>query len=277
MKTWNVDLVHAHEARSHALAMIALIGRKEIPLIVTRRVAFTPKSVRLKYGERVTRFIAISRAVRDAMVGAGVDTSRIDVVHSGIARQSETIRPRDWRSELGWPPDSVLCGVVGAMTGEKGIESLAAIVKSLPPSARKRTRIVLLGGSARGDTEIEGVPTHHAGFVTDIEQGIAGLDILWHPSRSEGLGTSVIDAMALGVPPIAFNVGGIPEVIEDGVSGKLVTAGDAGHFGLAAAELIENPALRAKLATAARQRAKTFDAGEMTKQTEAVYNDVLSG
>ncbi|HKY98152.1 MAG TPA: glycosyltransferase family 4 protein, partial [Gemmatimonadaceae bacterium] len=54
MRAWNVDLVHAHDARSHALAMIALLGRTRMPLIVTRRVAFTPRSARLKYGPRVT-------------------------------------------------------------------------------------------------------------------------------------------------------------------------------------------------------------------------------
>src|SRR5690242_21351221 len=82
MRAWNVDLVHAHDARSHALAMIALLGRTRMPLIVTRRVAFTPRSARLKYGPRVTRFIAISNAVRDAMAEGGIDASRISVVRS---------------------------------------------------------------------------------------------------------------------------------------------------------------------------------------------------
>ena len=61
-----------------------------------------------------------------------------------------------------------------------------------------------------------------AGFVEDIIPAVAGLDVLWHPSRAEGLGTSVIDAMALGVPPIAFAVGGITEVVEHEFSGLLV-------------------------------------------------------
>ena len=62
------DIVHAHDARSHAIARVSLIGMKSPPLVVTRRVPFVPKAARLKYGNRVTRFIAVSVAVHDAMV-----------------------------------------------------------------------------------------------------------------------------------------------------------------------------------------------------------------
>jgi glycosyltransferase involved in cell wall biosynthesis len=83
--------------------------------------------------------------------------------------------------------------------------------------------------------------------------------------------------MSLGVPPLAFAVGGLPEVIENGVSGILVGPGDTEAFARAAAELIEDPDLRARLGSNAVSRAQTFDAVEMTKGTEAVYNGVLSG
>src|SRR5690606_7601482 len=93
---------------------------RSTPLIVTRRVTFPPKSLRLKYGSRVTQFIAISGAVKRAMVDAGIAEDRVEVVHSGVPTPTIT-RPRDWRTELGWPTDSVVVGVVGAMTAEKGV------------------------------------------------------------------------------------------------------------------------------------------------------------
>ena len=257
--------------------MIALIGRNDIPLVVTRRVPFPPRSVRLKYGPRVTRFIAISNAVRDAMVEGGVDESRIDVVHSGIASRTHAVEPRDWRKEFGWPADSVICGVVGAMTAEKGVDTLAAIGTALSSDMRSRVRVILLGGSSTGTQEIGGLIVHSAGFVHDIDPAVAGLDMLWHPSKAEGLGTSIIDAMSLGVPPIAFRVGGIPEVIEHEQSGLLVPAGDARAFAAAAARIAQDPDFRKRLSEAARVRAKTFDAAAMTKGTEAVYQAVLSG
>ncbi len=270
-------MVHAHDARSHALAMIALVGRREIPLIVSRRVPFQPKAVRLKYGERVTRFIAISNAVKNAMMAAGIDPDRISVVHSGVAPRIKPVTPRDWRGELGWSAETVVCGVVGAMTAEKGIDSLAAIGRALPAHVRDRTRLILIGGAKAESSSLGGIITHSPGFIDDVDPAVVGLDILWHPSKAEGLGTAVIDAMALGVPPIAFSVGGIPEVIEDGVSGRLVPPGDNETFATSAASLIEDADLRARLAAGAKLRAKTFDAAEMTKQTEAVYHEVLSG
>lgn len=277
MRAWGVDLVHAHDARSHALAMIALLGRNEMPLVVTRRVPFPPRSVRLKYGSRVTRFIAISGAVRDVMVEGGIDRSRISVVHSGIAIRSGKVEPRDWRRELGWESDSVISGIVGAMTPEKGVDLLQAIGTAIPSSAQKKVRVVLLGGTVGAIHEAGGLVVHSAGFVSDIDPAMKGLDVLWHPSRAEGLGTSVIDAMSLGVPPVAFATGGLPEVIEDGVSGILIPPGDVGAFATAAARMIDDPELRARLGAGAIDRAKTFDAAAMTKGTEAVYDEVLSG
>jgi glycosyltransferase involved in cell wall biosynthesis len=106
---------------------------------------------------------------------------------------------------------------------------------------------------------------------------MAGLDVLWHPSRSEGLGTAVIDAMALGVPPIAFAVGGLPEVIEDGKSGLLIPPGDVAGFVRAAAALVSDDGLRAMLAEGARLRAAEFDARRMIDRTAEVYNRVIAG
>ena len=277
MRAWNVDLVHAHDARSHALAMIALLGSTRVPLVVTRRVAFTPRSARLKYGPRVARFIAISNAVRRAMSEGGIDASRISVVHSGITNRTQQVAPRDWRRELGWPQDSIVAGIVGAMTGEKGLDQMGEISQHLDASARAALRVVLLGGEKTIDTRAGGLQVHDAGFVEAIDEAIAGLDILLHPSRSEGLGTSIIDAMSLGVPPVAFAVGGIPEVIEHERSGILVPPGDVGTFAAWVSRLTTDSGLRRRLGDAAKTRAKTFDASRMTKETEAVYQEVLSG
>ncbi len=272
LRTWNADLVHAHDARAHAIALAALLGRRELPLVVTRRVPFVPRG-RLKYGRRVARFIAISSAVRDALVAGGVDASRIDLVYSGVPQPS-VARARDWRRECRWPADSIVCGIVGAMTAEKGVETLERIGARLPTPTRERIRLVLLGGQAAGSQPIGGMDAFRAGFVDEIHAAMAGLDILLHPSSAEGLGTAVIDAMALGVPPIAFRVGGLPELIEDGVSGVLVAAGDISAFADATSRLVLDPALRASLAAAGPRRAAEFGVDRMVGGTQAVYDSV---
>jgi len=275
-REWGANIVHAHDARSHSIARFALLGRRKTRLIVTRRVAFPPKQVRLKYRYGVDAFIAISHAVKAVMVKAGIPANRINVVHSGIP-SPQVKRPRNWRRERGWPTNTVVCGIVGAMTQEKGLDMISGIARRLPGEVFRRTRLVLLGGKGKGGTSVAGVEGFDAGFVEEIHDAVAGLDVLWHPSRSEGLGTSVIDAMALGVPPIAFAVGGLPEVIEDGKSGILVPAGDVSAFMRAAAELITNEPLRARLGEGAKARAREFDSKRMIERTAEVYDRLLAG
>jgi glycosyltransferase involved in cell wall biosynthesis len=273
VRTWRPDIVHAHDARAHAIALLALSGGLA-PLVVTRRVTFSLKSVRFKYGPRVARFIAISHAVQRAMVESGVDASRIDVVHSGVPTPVVTA-PRDWRAERGWDAASLVVGVVGAMTSEKGIDAAAAIARALPPNQARRTKLVFLGGDATGAVQFGLVEGYRAGFVTDIYNAMAGLDLLWHPAISEGLGTSVIDALALGVPPIAFAVGGIPEIVEHGVQGMLAPPGDISAFAQAHGLALDE-SVRSRLALAGPPRAALFSVDAMTEKTERVYQTVLT-
>jgi len=274
LRTWNADVIHAHDARAHAIALAALLGRRQLPLIVTRRVAFIPRG-RLKYGRRVARFIAISGAVRDALIAGGVDANRIDLVYSGVPQPSVPA-PRDWRIECRWPADSVVCGIVGAMTAEKGVSTLTEIGARLPGDIRARMRLVLLGGQAAGAQSVGGITAFRAGFVDEIHAAMAGLDILLHPSSAEGLGTAVIDAMSLGVPPIAFRVGGLPELIEDQRSGMLVPAGDVAAFAAATERLVQDAAFRRQLASGGPARASEFSVDRMIRGTQAVYDSVMA-
>jgi glycosyltransferase involved in cell wall biosynthesis len=274
VRAWRPDVVHAHDARAHAIALAALLGSR-VPLVVTRRVAFTPKSVRFKYGRRVARFIAISQAVRDAMVRGGVDPRRIDVVFSGVPAPA-IVQRRDWRAECDWPADSVLCGVVGAMTAEKGIDLLAEVATRLPEAARAKARLVLLGGQSSGRCNIGGIDAYRAGFVDEIHAAMAGLDVLLHPSSAEGLGTAVIDAMALGVPPVAFAVGGLVELVQHERNGLLVRIGDLAGFADSAARLISDERLRRRLGNGGPVRAAEFDVDSMVEGTEHSYTSVLA-
>jgi glycosyltransferase involved in cell wall biosynthesis len=274
LRTWNADVVHAHDARAHAIALASLLGRRELPLIVTRRVVFAPRG-RVKYGRRVARFIAISGAVRDALVAGGVDPARIDLVYSGVPSPVVT-RPRNWRDECRWPSDAVVCGIVGAMTAEKGVETLQRIGDALPADVRERIRLVLLGGRSAGSQSIGGMAVFRAGFVDEIHAAMAGLDILLHPSSAEGLGTAVIDAMALGVTPIAFRVGGLPELIEHEQSGLLVAPGDTAAFAAATARLVRDARIRAALAAAGPGRAAQFSVDRMVRGTQRVYDAILT-
>lgn len=272
VRTWNPHFVHAHDARSHAIALMALAGSKT-PLIVTRRVTFRPKSIKLKYGPRVNQFIAISEAVKKAMIEAGIARNRIEVVHSGIPMPVVT-EPRNWRTELGWNDEATIVGIVGAMTAEKGIEQIYRIAESLSPAAAQRTKFVFLGGARVGFEDIAGIQAYHAGFVTGIYDAMAGLDMLWHPSLEEGLGTSLLDALALGLPPIAFSVGVIPEIITHDVHGLLCSPGDIRAFARHHEHLLD-PQVRQTFASQGPPRASMFSVENLTLKTLKVYHKVI--
>ena len=273
IRAWHPDIVHAHDARAHAIALIALAG-DTTPLVVTRRVTFPLKSVRVKYGLRVTRFIAISNAVKSAMARSGVDAQRIDVVHSGVPIPVVST-PRDWRKELGLSRNVVIVGVVGAMTAEKGTELLRHIGSRLTEDAIERTRVVLLGGSSRGAIRLGPLRGHQAGFVTEVHNAMAGLDLLWHPAIEEGLGTVLIDSLALKVPPIAFDIGGVGEIVENGKTGLLVPSGDVKAFASAHESLLDAE-IRERLGSAGPSRAALFSVEAMTEGVERVYQRILT-
>jgi len=91
-------------------------------------------------------------------------------------------------------------------------------------------------------------------------------------SRLEGLGTSLLDAMCFGVPVVATAAGGIVEAVDDGVTGRLVPVGDAAALAAALVELLRDPAGRARMGEAARQRFRAlFTAGRMVEETLRVY------
>jgi len=272
--TWRPDLVHAHDSRGHSLALAALLGRRgRIPLIVTRRSAAKPRGP-LRYGPRVARFIASSAAVRDGLVLGGVNADRITVAYPGVSARPPEL-PRDWRAECGWTPETVVAGIVGPLAAEGARRQLDDLAGALPHDVAARLGIVVLGGHAHGRDSVAGVPTFRAGYVHDVPHALAGLDLLLHPGGPEGNGTSVIEAMALGVPSVAFEAGGLGEVIIDGVSGTLVPAGDLRAFAARMAALATDAKARRALAAACPERARAFESGVMVDTILAAYRDVL--
>lgn len=270
---WRPTLVHAHDPRSHALAIAALLGRRtQVPLVVTRRLAIPPRGG-FKHGTRVARFIAITEAVRDALRAGGIADDRITLVHPGVEPPALS-RVRDWRAECGWPADTIVVGVVGPRTELTHRAELTRLVAAMSPATRARVALVLLGGAATGRGEVAGVPAYGAGFVHDVPAALAGLDLLLHPGGAEGLGTALVEGMALQVPAIAFAAGGVGEIIAPGVSGLLVPPADESAFAQAVDLLVAEPDRRRALGAAGPAQAREFSAARMLEQTLAIYAEV---
>src|SRR5690606_13164565 len=216
----------------------------------------------LKYRHGVDLFVTVSEAIRRVLEQDGVDPARITCVHSGIDLARITDAPdrrEELRRELGVPPDHALVANVAHMADHKGqrylIEAMPAIL-----AARPRTVVAIIGdGELRGDLEALaarlGVTAQLRlpGFRSDVPSLLKALDVFVMPSHMEGLGTSVLDAMAAGVPVVGTRAGGMPESIEDGVTGLLCDVRDPAGIAAAVLRLLDDPALGARLAEAARR------------------------
>jgi glycosyltransferase involved in cell wall biosynthesis len=124
--------------------------------------------------------------------------------------------------------------------------------------------------------EIAGIPAYRAGFVHDVPAALAGLELLLHPGGAEGLGTALVEGMALHVPAVAFAAGGVGEIIAHESSGLLVPPGDIAGFAEAVARVVADPTRRQALGEGGPAQAARFSAARMVAGTFAVYRGVTA-
>jgi glycosyltransferase involved in cell wall biosynthesis len=282
---WRPDIVHAHTGHAVGLGALATIGTR-IPMIVTRRVDFHLRrsvGTRWKY-RQASAIIAVSQAVANVLVVDGIDPRKIVVVPDGtdIYRRLEPASPQTLAS-LGIPAGAPLVVQVAQLVPHKDpLNFVRAIAE-----ARRRVPSVqglLVGdGPLRHDIEraIQDLALtdsfHLAGYREDADALLAASSVVVLSSREEGLGSVLLDALLLGKAIAATRAGGIPDVIEHGVTGLLASIAAPSDLGDHIASLLLDRALATRLQNAARERAKEFSVDRMTDRTLAVYERVLSG
>jgi glycosyltransferase involved in cell wall biosynthesis len=276
------EVLHWHAARAHALGALASLLDPAPARVLSRRVVFpvrrTPGS-RLLYALPVDRIAAISRAVREALIGSGVDPARIDVVPSGIdppAPPDPALRA-GLRKSLGAGEEDVVLLSVSALAPGKGHRDLLRALVRVPGH-----RLWLAGdGPLRApltrECESLGLTprVQFLGFRTDIFPLLHAADLFALATESEGLGSSILEAMAAGLPVVATRVGGVPEIVEEGKTGVLVPAADPDALGEALARIAPDRVLRERMGGCGRQRAQLFSAGRMAESIEGVYRQAL--
>jgi glycosyltransferase involved in cell wall biosynthesis len=287
IKQLQPDVVHAHDPHGVAMAALALSMSTQLakpPLVAARRVDFHLKGnalSRWKY-RQVDCFICASDAVRRMLVADGVPAARTVTVHEGIdLGRVDAAPPVDLHAELWLPHGSPIVGNVAALVPHKGqrhlVEAAALVVQKVPDA-----RFVIAGeGELRPALERQ-IKEHRldkhvflAGFRPDILSVHKGFDIFVMSSVTEGLGTSLLDAMACGRPIVATTAGGMPEVVSDGRTGLLVPPRDHRALADAIIRLLTDPAMRAEMAAAGLARVRTkFSAERMVQDTLDVYRRV---
>jgi glycosyltransferase involved in cell wall biosynthesis len=270
------DIVHAHSGRAQTVAFWKTFT-SPVRRVVTRHVAFQPKHpwlYRLKYTRTCHGIIAVSDAVRRGLIDSGVPAAKIETIHTGIEMPEPA--PRD-RSKFGLSGDDFVIGHMGAFTKEKGqdvaLAAAALIHQSLP-----RTKVVLAGDGPLLSEIRRSAPENviFPGFMTDRAAFFAALDLFIMPSRSEAWGLAALEAMAHGVPVIASDIGGLPEIVEPGNGGWLVPANDPTALARAMMAAASDPDRLREQGRRARERARLFSVDRMVEQTAAFYSRITT-
>ena len=271
-------LIHAHDA--HALTIAGVAGiLTGTPYLATRRVDFPLRRPAL--WRRAERIIAISEAVRGVLLSDGIPPERVVRVHSGIDLEAvRRTRRGDIRAQLRLPESGPLAVAVGALVGHKDHATLIDAAAALRRSRPELHWIIAGEGPLRGALEARiaaqglGDRVHLPGQVPEPLRLIAAADVFVMSSREEGLGTSVLDAMALDVPIAATRAGGIPEMLDPG-AGLLSPPGDGVALAASVARILDDRALRASLVGRAQDRVEEFSATAMAEGVLAVYRSIV--
>jgi glycosyltransferase involved in cell wall biosynthesis len=285
VKRLQPEIIHAHDAHAVATASLALSlggwAAQGPALVASRRVDFHLRSnsfSRWKH-RQVDCFIAASEAIRHMLIADGVSPERTVTVHEGIDVDHVRAAPPVNVHEAFWlPHHAPVVGNVAALVPHKGqrhlVEAARLVIRQAPD-----VRFVVLGEGELREALERQVREYHLekhvllpGFRTDVLGCMKGFDLFAMSSITEGLGTALLDAMACSRAIVATRTGGIPEVVEDGVTGRLVAPRDHAAMAQTILALLADEALRRQMGHAGLARVQArFTVERMVAEIAAVY------
>lgn len=287
MKTWAPQIIHAHDGRGQTLGWLASVGLP-VRRVASRRVTFLPSdgwTYRLKYGRTCHAVIAVSENIRELSVQAGVPRERITVIPDGIEIPPELPSATArlcLRTSWQCADDDFVVGMLGASTPEKGQDLALAAMSQLTerlPNARLAfagDESVGPGQGSKRDANTLGNRILRLGPIDDLASFFPGLDLFIMPSKSEGLGSSAIWAMAYGLPVIATRVGGLAEIVVENETGWLVPPGSAQALADTIFLASRDKGKLVEFGRNGRNRARLFSAAIMVERTDNLYRSLVS-
>jgi glycosyltransferase involved in cell wall biosynthesis len=285
----HVNVVHTHNrlplmygALGGRLAGAVVIHTRHGPGRGKRREQWLRRAA----GKLLHKYVAVSPELRDlarelqdcAPEKLAVIENGIDVEKFGAASAAR----REARESLGIPADAWVVGSVGRLAPEKDYPLL---VRAVAPLLGPAARLIIVGdgveaGTIRAEVAARGVEPYVLlpGARDDVPRYLAALDVFALSSRMEGLPLVALEAMAAGRPVVATAVGGLPGLIEDGVSGFLVPSGDEETMRRKLATLRDDPAQASALAARGQARARERHSGEaMVRRYLTLYTEASGG
>jgi len=277
----NPDVLHCHSAHALSIGIIAKkISSCNPALIASRRVDFHIKCLR-KY-LRADRIITVSKMIKQILISDDVPADKIDVVYSGIKQdQFQNLNGDYLYDELALNKNDIIIGNIAALTEQKDHFTFLKAAKIVIGKI-KNVKFVIVGDgelsrklmdfSRSNGTQNNVIFT---GFRKDALNFLKIFNVFAISSKWEGLGTSILDAMASGVPVASTAAGGIKEIIEDGRNGFLAPPGDDAALAGKIIKLAEDEGLRKTFVEKGMETAEKFSSEKTAEGTLEVYRKVL--
>jgi glycosyltransferase involved in cell wall biosynthesis len=286
VKSLDVDIIHAHEIKSDMLAFAASLLHR-VPIITTlhgwidggmkRRflIALDKRIVR-----RFDLAIAVSNHMYRELVASGMSSERLQLLHNAIAVEKYRRKGlQGFLTELlGKPVAHPVLASLGRLSPEKGHGDL---IEALGIVAERGFRVtaVLAGDGPERPRLLEkaralglGASVHLPGHVSQPDRLLEEVDLMLLPSHTEGLPNAALEALAMEVPVLATGVGGTPEVVRDGVTGRLVAPRSPSLLAAAIIEFLSDPGPWMRMAARGRAMVESeFDFHARTRKLEAIY------
>jgi glycosyltransferase involved in cell wall biosynthesis len=301
MRVERPTILHTHTAKAGAVGRAAalLAGRSRPPIIVH---TFHGHVLRGYFGRFWTGFfrqlerllaritdalVAVSPEVRDELVALGVaPESKFRVIRLGIELDTRVSSDGAARSEtrrvMGIPEHRFVVGWIGRMTAVKRTDVVLNAFRALRDDGVDAVLCMVGDGPDRIAVEELagelGIVRHclFPGYQEEVGPFFAAFDVFVLPSGNEGTPVTAIEALASGCPVVATRVGGVPDVVDDGVDGFLVEAGSVDELASRLAELARDPALRMRMGAAGRERMQTrYAVGRLIDDVDLLYRELL--
>ena len=294
-------ILHTHTAKAGTVGRVAALvaGSARPPIVVhtfhghVLRGYFGPaKSTVFRVLERLlakvtTVLVAVSPEVRDDLVQLGVaPAEKFAVVRLGIELEQRVASdvPRDEvRRRLGIPPERFVVGWIGRMTGVKQTHDLLAALAELRAGGVDAGLLVVGDGPDRAGFEQRARDldlVRHClflGYQEDVAPWYAAMDAVALPSGNEGTPVTVIEALAAGKPVVAYEVGGVPDVVREGIDGFLVAPGSTSGMAERLGQLAADPELGRRLGEAGRERVlERYGVGRLLDDVDQLYRETIA-
>jgi len=293
IKVERVDLLHLHNSPGAFWGTLAqMMSGTGVPIVRTEHNPYLPAALPWMYRSfyrrfigRARRIICVSEAVRRSYAESFPEhAEKYVTIMNGIRPGDfEKLPPRQaCRADFKLTPEVKLIGTVGRMSPVKNHKLLIEALFKLRATGADVHLAIIGEGELREALAAYAADLGVSEYVSlvkeskDIGEFYGALDLFCLSSDSEGIPLTMLEAMAAGVPVVSTSVGGIPEVIEDGVNGRLVPKGSSDLLAARIAEMLADPAGTAALAARGRETVRArFTAERMIRETEQVYDDVL--